>query len=74
MAFLEQETPLFIFYNFLNTRNQENPTSELLTRTKFQCFLNKAPRSSFKKLVISMPSLLQGLHTMILAKSAPDGL
>jgi hypothetical protein len=48
-------------------------TDKLLTRTNFQRFLNKVPRSSFKKLVISMPLLLQGLHTMSLAKSIPEG-
>ncbi len=36
--------------------------------------LSKAPRSSFKKLIISTPSLQQGLHKMSLAKSVPDGL
>jgi hypothetical protein len=43
-------------------------------RTKFQRFVNKVPRSAFKKLIISTPSLLQGLCTMSLAKSVPDGL
>jgi hypothetical protein len=43
-------------------------------RTKLHCFLNQAPRSSFKKLIISMPSLLQGLHTMSLLMSVPEGL
>jgi hypothetical protein len=43
-------------------------------RTKFQHFLNKALRSTFKKLVVLMLSLLQGLHTMSLAKSVPDRL
>ncbi len=49
-------------------------TNGLLTRTKFQWFLSKAPRSTFKKLIISTPLLLQGLHMMSLAKSVPDGL
>ncbi len=40
----------------------------------FQQFLNKAPCSSFKKLVILTPLLLQGLHMMSLAKSVPEGL
>ncbi len=43
-------------------------------RTTFQHFLNQAPRSSFKKLNVSMPLLLKGLHTMSLSKSAPEGL
>jgi hypothetical protein len=54
--------------------NKKNTTNELLTRTKFQRFLNQAPRSSFKKLIVSTPSLLQGLHTMSLLKSVPEGL
>ncbi len=47
---------------------------ELCTRTTFQQFLNKTPRSPFKKLIISMPGLLRGLHMMSLAKSVPKGL
>jgi hypothetical protein len=46
-------------------------TNKLLMRTNFQCFLNQAPRSSFKKLIVSMPLLLQGLR---LLKSVPEGL
>ncbi len=53
---------------------KKNPTNELCMRTKFQRFLNKAPCSSFKKLISSMPLLLQGLCTMCLTKSVPDGL
>jgi hypothetical protein len=59
----------------LNARNQEKiTTNKLLTRTNFQGFLNKAPHSSFKKLVVSMPLLLQSLHTRSLVKSVPEGL
>jgi hypothetical protein len=59
----------------LNARNQEKITTDkLITRMKFQRFLNKEQRFSFKKLVVSMPLLLQGLHTMSLAKSVQDGL
>jgi hypothetical protein len=54
--------------------NKKNTTNELLTRTKFQRFPNQAPRLSFKKLIVSTPSLLQGLHTMSLLKSVPEGL
>jgi hypothetical protein len=43
-------------------------------RTKFQRFLNKTPRSLFKRLIVSTPGLLRGLHTTSLAKSAPEGL
>jgi hypothetical protein len=43
-------------------------------RTNFQRFLNQALRLSFKKLIVSTPSLLQGLHTMSLLKSVPKEL
>jgi hypothetical protein len=64
----------FFCNNLLNTRKQEIPIDELLTRTKFQWFLSKAPSYSFKKFIISTLLLLQGLHTMSLAKLLPDGL
>jgi hypothetical protein len=54
--------------------NKKITSDKLLKRMNFQHFLNQAPRSSFKKLIILMPSLLQGLHTMSLSKSAPEGL
>ncbi len=54
--------------------NKKNTTDELFTRTNFQHFLNQAPRFSFKKLIVSTPLLLQGLHTMSLLKSVPDRL
>ncbi len=49
-------------------------TNELLTRKNFQHFLNQALRPSFKKLIVSMPLVLPGLHTMSLLKSVPNGL
>ena len=49
----------------LTQENKKITTNKLLTRTNFQFFLNQAPRPSFKKLIISTPSLLRGLHTMI---------
>ncbi len=49
-------------------------TDKLRTRTTFQWFLNKMLHSPFKKLIVSTPGLLQGLHTMSLAKSVPKGL
>jgi hypothetical protein len=49
-------------------------TNELHTRTKFLHFLNQAPHSLFKKLIVSMPTLLQGLHMMSILKSVPEGL
>jgi hypothetical protein len=54
--------------------NKKITTNKLLTRTNFQRFLNHVPRLYFKKLIISTPSLLQGLHTMSLLKSVPEGL
>ncbi len=43
-------------------------------RTSFQRILNETPGSPFKKLIVSMPNLLQGLGTMSLVKSVPKGL
>jgi hypothetical protein len=75
VGYLEPKVPLLFSATICSTQeNEKIPTNELLTRTKFQQFLSKAPHSSFKKLVISTPLLLQGLHTMSLAKSVPDGL
>ena len=67
----------FFPYESLNVRKQQITTNKLLTRTTFQRFLNQAPCLSFKKLTVSMPSLLRGLHTMSLLKSlksVPEGL
>jgi hypothetical protein len=41
---------------------------DCFSRTRFQCFLSNPPCSSFKKLIISSPRLVQGLHTMFLCK------
>ncbi len=49
-------------------------TDELRTRTAFQWFINETPRSTFKKLIVSTPALLRGLHMMSLSKSVPEGL
>jgi hypothetical protein len=49
-------------------------TNKLHTRTKFLHFLNQSPCLSFKKLIVSMPTLLRGLHTMSILKSVPEGL
>jgi hypothetical protein len=61
-------------HNLLNARKQKITTDKLLMKTNFQRFLNQALCSSLKKLIISMQSLLQGLHTMSLLKSVPNGL
>ncbi len=70
-ALQEQETP----FNFFSYEEMgKNTRDKLRTRTKFQRFLNKMPRSPFKQLIISTPGLLRGLHTMSLTKSVPKGL
>jgi hypothetical protein len=51
-----------------------NPTNAHYSRTTLQWFMSDAPRSSFKKLIVSTPSLLRNLQTMSLAKNAPDNL
>jgi hypothetical protein len=51
--------------------NKYTTTNKLFTR--IQRFLNQAPRSSFKKLIVLTPLLLQGLHTMSPLKSVPVG-
>jgi hypothetical protein len=50
------------------------PTDAHNVRTSFQRFLSDPPLSSFKELIVSTPQLLRNLHTMSLAKAAPDGL
>jgi hypothetical protein len=70
-ALPEQEMPFNVF-SYKLTGNVT--TDELRTRTTFQWFLNEMLHSPFKKLIISMPGLLQGLHTMSLAKSVPKRL
>jgi hypothetical protein len=75
MVYLEQEMPSFFPLQFAECKKPRKiTTNKLLTRTKFQRFLNKALLFSFKKLVVSTQSLLQGLHTISLAKSVPKGL
>jgi hypothetical protein len=70
-----QDSPLRYFsYELLNAKKQKNTTNELLTRTNCQRFLNQVPHLSFKKLIVSTPSLLRDLHTMSLLKSVPEGL
>jgi hypothetical protein len=44
------------------------------SRTRFQCFLSNPPLSSFNKLIVLPPRLLQSLHTMSLAKAVPEGI
>ncbi len=48
--------------------------TDVPARTQFWRFLSNPPRSSFKKLILSTPSLRQGLHAISLAKSVPDAL
>jgi hypothetical protein len=51
-----------------------NPYQRARYENKFQRFVNKAPHSAFKKLIISTPTLLQDLHTMSLTTSVPNRL
>jgi hypothetical protein len=53
-AFYEQETPSEFFLQ----ENRKITTDKLRMRTTFQQFLNKTPRSPFKRLIVSMPNLL----------------
>jgi hypothetical protein len=50
------------------------PTDAHYVRISFQWFLSDPPLSSFKKLIVLTPRLLRNLHTMSLAKVAPDCL
>jgi hypothetical protein len=63
---------LFNFFSYKETG--KITTDKLRTRTTVQWFLNKMPRSPFKKLILSRPGLLRGLHVMSLAKPVPEGL
>jgi hypothetical protein len=47
---------------------------EPFLKDKVQCFLSNPPLSSLKKLIILTPRLVQGLHTMSLAKAAFKGI
>jgi hypothetical protein len=63
------------FLQFAQREKQKKiATDKLRTRTSFQRFLNKAPHSPFKKLIISTPTLLQGLCTISLTRSVPNRL
>jgi hypothetical protein len=44
------------------------------SRTRLQRFLSNPPRSSFKKLIILTPRLVQTLRTMSIAKAVPKGI
>ncbi len=50
-------------------------TNKLLTRKKkILRFATQKPLSKFKELIVTSPTLLRGLHTMNMMKTAPDGL
>ncbi len=58
VVYLEPEVPSF-FPTICSTQETKNiTTNKLHSRTKFQWFLNKVPRSFFKKLIVSTPLLL----------------
>ncbi len=44
------------------------------SRTRFQCFSSNPPHSSYKKLIILTPRLVQALRTMSIAKAVPKGI
>jgi hypothetical protein len=44
------------------------------SRTRFQCFLSDPLLSSFKKLIVLTPGLVQGLRITSLAKAIPEGI
>jgi hypothetical protein len=44
------------------------------SRMRFQCFLSNPPWSSFKKVIMLTPRLVQGLRTTSLAKAVPKGI
>jgi hypothetical protein len=46
----------------------------LSSKTRLQCFLATPPLSSFKKLVILTPRLVQGQRMMLLANAVPKGI
>jgi hypothetical protein len=47
---------------------------DCFSRTRFHCFLSNPPCSSFKKLLILTPRLVQSLHMMSLAKAVLEGI
>ncbi len=51
-------------------------SSNCFSRTRFQCFLSDPPLSSFKKLIVLNPRLVQvqSLRTMSVAKAVPKGI
>ncbi len=49
-------------------------SGDLFSRTRLQCFLSDPPRSSYKKLIISTPRLVQALRMMLIAKAVPKGI
>ncbi len=57
---------IFIPTSRLMRKVKKITTDELPTRTKFLHFINQAPCSLFKKLIVTSPTLLQGLDTMSL--------
>ena len=63
------------FHERLNATSSKIHTGELRTRNPdFLRFVTQAPRSSFKHLILSSPSLLQGLRKMSMLKMVHDHL
>ncbi len=45
-----------------------------MRKKNFLQFVTQKPLSKFKELIVTSPTLLTGLHTMNMTKTAPDGL
>jgi hypothetical protein len=45
-----------------------------MRRSSFLRFVTQAPLSNFKKLIVTSPTLLRGLHQMSVLKMVPEGL
>ncbi len=45
-----------------------------MKENNFLRFVTQAPLSKFKKLIVTSPKLLRGLHSMSMLKTVPDGL
>jgi hypothetical protein len=59
----------------LTEETKKIPNDKLRTRNPdFLRFVTQALRSSFKHLIMTSPTLLQGLHKMSMLKMVPDGL
>ncbi len=68
-AYLQDLPSRFFSYELLNARKQKKYYQRATYEDKISMFPQPSTALSFKKLIISMPSLLRGLHTMSILKS-----